>query len=824
LNLSPLKEENAVPARVTRIENRSWLFAYGDHPPTDAGNADATWYDIGLPHSFAVPADLETTFYMGVGCYRHDLDIRPEWVGRVVRLEFGAVFQHAEVFVNGQLVTTHDGGYSAFEADISRFVHAGTNALFVRVDNEWDPVLPPRAGEHVFNGGIYRDVTLTVTDPVHVARNGLRITTPDVSSTDASVRVGTRLRNESDESAELTIDCAILLDGEPVARSTTALSIAARTTETSDLGFEIESPSLWHPDHPVLYTAVLSVSRNGIIIDEVEDTFGIRWFEFTSDRGFFLNGQHLWLEGVNVHQDHAGWGDGITHSAIARDVALIKEAGMNFIRGSHYPHHQQFARECDRQGILFWSEAPFWGTGGETVEGFWTASAYPVFTEHEERFERNALQALEDMINENVNRASVIAWSTGNEVYFGDPSVLDKAKALTVRMVDRIHEVDPTRPAAVGGAQRGGLDVLGDVAGYNGDGAALYPDPGFPSMVTEYGSFVEDRPGESGARYTDGTETPHPWRSGVALWCGFHHGSIFAGMSRMGFIDHHRLPLRSWHWYREKLTGVPAPSPAGHGTPKALTIESDVDTVGTDGLSDARLLLTVLDESGQRTDVPIEVELKVIEGDGRLPTGRSTTLSYDDGSLLDGMASVDLRSYFAGQILVRATAPGIEPAEVTITSTGEESWDGRELSFSPGPPSRMTIPRPAESANIARNRPVFASGTGRHRTPSWITEPNTAAGWVAPDESPGHWVVVDLEGPRRLSKIAVIAVGDHPLRVQTSAVHRDEGYELVGEGSPDAYARLDWEFPTRDVRFIRVEFPGAPDELHIVEAYQEANS
>ena len=120
-----------------------------------------------------------------------------------------------------------------------------------------------------------------------------------------------------------------------------------------------------------------------------------------------------------------------------------------------------------------------------------------------------------------------------NEVFFTDAPVKDKAKELIRKMVERSHELDPSRPAAVGGAQRDGFDVLGDLAGYNGDGAALYHDPGFPSLVSEYGSSIETRPGKFEPRFTDGTEIDYPWRSGKILWCGFHHGSIFDGMGSM---------------------------------------------------------------------------------------------------------------------------------------------------------------------------------------------------------------------------------------------------------------------------------------------------
>ena len=153
--------------------------------------------------------------------------------------------------------------------------------------------------------------------------------------------------------------------------------------------------------------------------------------------------------------------------------------------------------------------------GDRRPEGgrLWTASGYPVKEEDEEEFEQSCLQTLEEMIRTNRNHPSIIVWSMCNEPFFSDIEVMEKAKALVVRLAELSHRLDPTRPAAVGGAQRGGFDCLGDIAGYNGDGASIFINPGFPNFVSEYGSTVSDRPGEFMHRYQDGVEKNYPWRS-----------------------------------------------------------------------------------------------------------------------------------------------------------------------------------------------------------------------------------------------------------------------------------------------------------------------
>lgn len=325
---------------------------------------------------------------------------------------------------------------------------------------------------------------------------------------------------------------------------------------------QIENPHLWSPENPELYEMESLLYENNQKIDRCITEFGIRWFHFSARKGFFLNGEHYKIHGANVHQDHAGWSDAVPRSGIKRDVQMIKECGMNFIRGSHYPHHTYFAEECDRQGILFWSENCFWGTGGPKEEGYWTASAYPVHEEDENAFEESCKNTLAEMIRANRNHPSIIVWSMCNEPFFTDAGTEQKTRELLKQLVDLSHKLDPTRPAAIGGAQRGGFDVLGDIAGYNGDGAAIFHDPGFPNFVSEYGSTVSDRPGKFESRYTDGVEIDHPWRSGKAIWCGFHHGSILGDMGHMGMIDYYRLPLDTWYWYRKKFKGIPAPAHA----------------------------------------------------------------------------------------------------------------------------------------------------------------------------------------------------------------------------------------------------------------------
>jgi Glycosyl hydrolases family 2, TIM barrel domain/Glycosyl hydrolases family 2/Glycosyl hydrolases family 2, sugar binding domain/F5/8 type C domain len=582
--------------RIRQNINRNWKFHRADAPGAqEITFNDSTWQSIGLPHCFDLPYFRTPEFYVGPGWYRKRFSLSPspglpraqssgtpgEGRGEGFRafLEFEAAFQLAEVYLNGKLIGQHAGGYTPFTFDITPFVKPTDNLLAIRVDNSWNPQLSPRAGEHIFSGGLYRDVHLLITNPLHIAWHGTFVTTPRVSRESATVNIKTLVQNDSPESKQCTIRHTIHgPDGNTILELRATQSIAPGQSfsfdQTSD---PIPHPKLWHPDHPNLYTARTEIYDKENLVDETDTPFGIRFFEWTADRGFFLNGQHLYLRGANAHQDHAGWGIGITQAACYRDVRLLKEAGFNFVRGAHYPHHTAFARACDEIGLLFWSENCFWGKGGFGPEGYWNASAYPVNPEDFQPFEDHCKQTLTEMIHANRNHPSIIAWSMTNEAFF--TYNLDRAKILMSDLVKLSKQLDPTRPAAIGGSQRGDVDHLGDIAGYNGDGARLFLNPGVPNMVSEYGA-ISKPPDAYDPFFGDLQPEQFPWRSGQAIWAAFDYGSIAGKQGLKGILDHARLPKQSWHWYRDNYFLSP-PSP---GLPRAQSSGTPGESRGENSL------------------------------------------------------------------------------------------------------------------------------------------------------------------------------------------------------------------------------------------------
>src|SRR5690242_6210558 len=198
----------------TRLNfNAGWRFERRDVP--DGQNTtldDADWQRVGLPHSFSIPYFQSPSFYVGYGWYRKSFDLPALPKTRHLFLEFEGVFQIADVFVNGVRVGGHRGGYTGFSIDITDAVHPGRNLVAVWVNNNWDPTLAPRAGEHVFNGGIYRDVWLVATNGVHVTWTGTRITTPDLSAASGCVAADTEVRNEADHPVRVRVQSTVVSD------------------------------------------------------------------------------------------------------------------------------------------------------------------------------------------------------------------------------------------------------------------------------------------------------------------------------------------------------------------------------------------------------------------------------------------------------------------------------------------------------------------------------------------------------------------------------------------------------------------------------------
>ncbi len=813
--------------------NREWSFQLGDVTGADAPAFDDTkWESVGLPHSFSMPYfAANDKFYVGYGWYRKHFAVPAAWTGRRINLEFDGVFQDAEVFVNGRRVGEHKGGYTGFTFDITDAVKPGDNVVAVHVNNLWNARLAPRAGEHTFSGGIYRDVRLVVTAPLHVAWYGTFVTTPQVSKASGTMNVKTEVLNDSGAAKSATVKTSVLdANGKTVARLESTQTIAAGATNVFDqTSAPIANPKLWSPEHPNLYSVKTIVLDNGQPVDDYTSPLGFRWFKFTADRGFFLNGEHYYFKGANVHQDHAGWGDAVADSGFYRDVKLVKDAGFDFIRGSHYPHAPAFAAACDELGLLFWSENCFWGTGG-FKNANWSCSAYPTDPADDAGFEASVKASLRDMIRINRNHPSIIVWSMCNEPFFSDNSVMPKVRRFLSDLVAYTHELDPTRPAAIGGCQRGDIDKLGDVAGYNGDGARLFANPGVASVVSEYGSTIADRPGKYEPGWGDLPGTPGadkniigswrlPWRSGESLWCAFDHGSI-AGrkFGAMGMVDYFRLPKRQWYWYRNEYRHLPPPAWPGNGVPAALKLTADKTTLkSVDGTDDAQIVVTVVDQDGKALNNCPPVTLAVESGPGEFPTGPSITFaSNSDIAIRDGSAAMEFRSYYAGKTVIRATSPGLKDAKIQINSLGKPKFiAGKTPSVQPRPYVRFTGAAASSIVTLGTENPTRASSEAPGHSGRLANDGNPATFWQAAAGDTNAWWRVDLERivTVQKTKLTFPTEGNWRYKIEISD-DGENGWKMLADHTQTANGgkeRTDIvQSNSLRGRFLRVTFTGIP--------------
>jgi beta-galactosidase len=760
----------AADLRESASFNRAWKFQLGDVANADTATFDdSKWDDANLPHSFSMPYFAADRFYVGYGWYRKHFAAPSAWSGKRVNLEFDGVFQVAEVFVNGQRIGEHRGGYTGFTIDITDSVKTGDNVVAVRVNNKWDPRLAPRAGEHTFSGGIYRDVRLLITAPVHVAWYGTFVTTPQVSKEQGVVNVKTEVVNNSAIAQSITVSTSVVdAKGKSVAQMKSTETVAAGATNVFDqTSAAIANPKLWSPEHPNLYSVKTVLLEGRKAVDDYTSPLGFRWFKFTADQGFFLNGEHHYFKGANVHQDHAGWGDAVADSGFFRDVKLVKDAGFDFIRGSHYPHAPAFSQACDQLGILFWSENCFWGTGG--FKSPWGGSAYPTNPADEPEFEASVKASLRDMIRIHRNHPSIVVWSMDNEVFFSSGSVMPKVRKFLGELVSYAHELDPTRPAGIGGSQRGNIDKLGDIAGYNGDGARLFVNPGIANAVTEYGSTMTDRPGSYAPGWGDLPNTPgadktqegswrFPWRSGEVIWCAFDHGSL-AGrrFGSMGMVDYFRLPKRQWYWYRNDYLHIPPPVWPGNGIPAALKLSADKTTLqNADGTDDAQLIVTVVDQAGKALSNCPPVTLAIESGPGEFPTGPSITFAPDsDIAIRDGEAAMEFRSYYSGKTVIRATSPGLKDATIQIASRGEPRFIAGKTPPVKARPYVHFYEQNATNSLIVlgRDNPTRASSEAPGHSARFANDGNPATFWQADAGDTNASFRVDLERVVIVSKI-----------------------------------------------------------------------
>ena len=390
--------------------NDNWLFRYHDGSETTI-NIPHTWNNID-------GQDGGDDYYRGTCVYEKDFPSPEHSADERVYLEFNGVNASAKVIVNGTVVTTHDGGYSTFRADITEYL-SKDNHMIVEVDNSKNDRVYPQKADFTFYGGIYRDVKLIVVNKYHFdldyfGGKGLAVC-PEVAGEDAAIWVRSWHNAESGR-VEIVLKDA---DGNTVG-----------TGDDNDETIVIEKAHLWHGIiDPYLYSCTATLFVDDKAVDQVGCRFGVRSFKIDSQKGFFLNGKEYPLRGVCRHQDWKGIGNAITKEHHDTDMAMIREIGANTIRLAHYQHDQYFYDLCDEYGMVVWAEIPY-------------------ISEHMPNGRENTVSQMKELLVQCYNHPSICVWGISNEITISTTKradMLDNHKLLN----NLIHEMDPSRPTTL---------------------------------------------------------------------------------------------------------------------------------------------------------------------------------------------------------------------------------------------------------------------------------------------------------------------------------------------------------------------------------------
>ena len=505
-----------------------WKFIRSDDAESMAvGHDDSAWERVRVPHDWAISgpfdreidiqrivrkqADVEVGVtemtgrtgglpHVGVGWYRKVVSVPADAADKRVRIEIDGAMSRSQVYCNGTLIGEWPYGYSSFAFDLTDSIKPGeANLIAVRLENKTD------SSRWYPGAGLYRNVRLAILEPVHVAQWGTTITTPAITEQQGTVHVKTTVENHAAEAA-VTLKTDIMdAAGTVVATSESTETVAA--TSEFEQEMTVPHPALWMPGAPSLYTAISTVTVDGVPTDRYETRFGFRTLTFDPDKGFSINGTSMKLNGVCMHHDLGPLGAAVNRTALKRQLEILQEMGSNAIRTSHNPPTPELLELCDELGFLLIDEA-FDEWAAAKVE-----NGYHVF------FEAWAEKDLRAMIKRDRNHPCVIMWSIGNEIM----EQWQKDGAEVARFLcDICHDEDSTRPTTAGfngpdQAIENGLADVVDIPGWN-----YHPQnyvrfhKRFPQKAT-YGSETESTVSSRGEYYFPVTEDVNPIRESLQV-------------------------------------------------------------------------------------------------------------------------------------------------------------------------------------------------------------------------------------------------------------------------------------------------------------------
>ena len=460
---------SAVDSKQNRTSDfdANWKFMLSDSVQAqDPTFDDSAWQQVDLPHDYSITQkysqsnEAESAYLPGgTGWYRKSFTIDRDLAGKRIAINFDGVYMNATVWFNGVKLGTHPYGYSPFSFDLTGNAKFGEeNTIVVKVENR----LP--SSRWYSGSGIYRDVTLTVTDGVHVGNNGVAIKTPSLATQnggDVTMNLTTKVANDTKAAANITLKQTVFPKGgktdAAIGTVTTASkSIAAGASADVTSTITAASPKLWSIKNPNLYTVRTEVLNGGKVLDTYDTEYGFRWTGFDATSGFSLNGEKVKLKGVSMHHDQGSLGAVANRRAIERQVEILQKMGVNSIRTTHNPAAKALIDVCNEKGVLVVEEVfDMWNRSknGNTEDyGKWFGQtiAGDNAVLGGDKDETWAKFDLTSTINRDRNAPSVIMWSLGNEMMEGISGSVSDFPATSAKLVAWTKAADSTRPMTHG--------------------------------------------------------------------------------------------------------------------------------------------------------------------------------------------------------------------------------------------------------------------------------------------------------------------------------------------------------------------------------------
>lgn len=445
----------------------NWKFHLGDLPNAEQlAFADQKWRQLDLPHDWSIEGSFRPDnpsghqgglLPGGIGWYRKKFKLT-EVKEKKYFIVVDGVYKNSTVYINGHPLGTRPYGYATFQYDMTPWIREGENLVAVKADNSKQPDSRWYTG-----AGIYRHVWLITTSPVYVSQWGTFVTTPKVTTKEATVNIVTTIANDRKEKAELKIISSITdSDGKEVATRTQSAKTAPDSKIELNTILKVTTPELWDIQNPNLYKLVTSVYQGKELKDTYTTTFGIRSIAFRADSGFFLNGKNVKILGVCNHHDLGSLGAALNNRALERQLELLQSMGCNGIRCSHNLMAPELLELCDKMGFLVMDETfDSWYIGKD-------AAPYGFQNYFKEWHERE----LTDMVLRDRNHPSVILWSIGNEIKEQWFPGSTNGGELAREMVEIIKKYDTTRPTTSAfnfsrDAEKKGMTAAVGVVGFN---------------------------------------------------------------------------------------------------------------------------------------------------------------------------------------------------------------------------------------------------------------------------------------------------------------------------------------------------------------------